>query len=292
MPGPTENVDVNYALRNSLILGALLLTVLGAGYYWTARQTDRLEAIEAEHALLLDELRQVEAVMALYDTAAARLDLFEERRRDQSQWLAAEDSPARTLAYLNELSERRKRRLNFDLHYQAQSAKERHTEHLYSVEGLGPFADVFDLVRDLEEGPLFYTVDHLELGGLEASGVEFKLVLRSYFSDESQEGERRMTGPLARAPHNPFRPLIARSLPANDAGLLELDGARLSALTHEQAFISDRSGRIHTLRPGDPVFLGRLAAIDISRNRAVFVLNKGGIVQRHVLEVEMHTSRR
>lgn len=283
---------MKYALRNSLVLGVLLLVEVGAGYYWTARQAGQLEAIEAEHALLHDELRQVEAVMVLYDTAATRLGEFEERRLNQSQWLAAEDSPARTLAYLNELSERRRRRLNFDLHFQTRNEGERHTEHLYSVEGLGPFSDVFALVRDLEEGPLFYTVDHLELGAIEGEGVEFKMVLRAYFSGASQEGERVMQQPLARAPHDLFKPLIVRSLPANDTGLLDLDGARLTALTHEMAFISDRGGQIHTLRPGDPVFLGRLAAIDIGKNRAVFVLNKGGIVQRHVLEVEVHTSRR
>jgi hypothetical protein len=285
---------VTYALRNSLILGLLLLAEIGCGYYWIeVRQTENLEELEALHSQLRDELEQIEAVMAIYDTTVSRLQAFEGRRQEQHQWLAAQDSPARTLAYLNELSERRGRRLNFDLHFQDQRQAERHIEHVYSLEGQGPFAHFFGFLHDLETGPLFYTADHVEIGMKEGAEVEFRMVLRAFSSGEPEPGQGDSTGPgLAAAPHNLFRPLIARVLPSNDLGLLELDGARLTALTHEAAFLSDRGGQIHQLHPGDPVFLGSLAEIDIRQNQAVFVLNKGGIVQRRTLEVAIHTSQR
>jgi len=66
--------------------------------------------------------------------------------------------------------------------------------------------------------------------------------------------------------------------------------AQLNVYAHsfegrELVYLVDRSGEMHVLRRGDPVFLGRLTKIDMTRSRVEFELNRGGIWGRHTLTV-------
>ena len=91
---------------------------------------------------------------------------------------------------------------------------------------------------------------------------------------------------------NLFAPLITRGLPPNVAGLPVVEGARLKIVTHDMVYLEDRGRKMHMLRTGDPVYLGRLASIDVMRNQAVFELNKGGIVEWVTLRIEEGDARR
>lgn len=292
---------MSHALRNSLVLGLLLLLEAAGAYYWIAvRQGDQLAQQAAQRADLKAHLEVIDAALAIYDSTAARLDSLKARRQRQTQALAITDSPARTLAYLNLLGERRQRRLSFDLHFTGQRPQDNYGEHVYSLEGEGPFAHLLGFIEDLEYGPLFYTVDYLNLESRAEQadshgygGVAFKLVLRSYFGGGEAPGQTPLQ-PVARTgqrPPDPFRPLIAHALPKNTLSLFEADGALLTGLTHELAFFTDRRGNAHMLKVGDPIFLGRLARIDIYQNEVEFVLNEGGIRRQIVLSLAADDGR-
>ncbi|MCF7822728.1 MAG: LysM peptidoglycan-binding domain-containing protein [Candidatus Marinimicrobia bacterium] len=85
--------------------------------------------------------------------------------------------------------------------------------------------------------------------------------------------------------YDPFQPLILSQLPPNVDGLLNVDQAKLVALTNKSAFILDQKGVMQEMKVGSKVYLGYLSKIDLNRGRVMFELNKGGIYSTAVLDL-------
>ncbi len=293
---------MSYARRNTLILGILLVLVSAAGLYWTrVRQVEQGKVLQKRESELRVELDNINAVIAFYDSTKLHLDHLQERWQARTQVVPVADSPAQTMEYLYAITRLPGAFVSFDLVYKGQKDEKGYSVNRYALEGIGHFENLQAFLWHLEHGRYFYTVDHLEIVYTEPDSgmytadwerVNFSLYLRS-FAAPGQAGEPlpaaqlRPEGWVA----NPFLPLITEHLPDNRAGLPEVEGARLKALTHATAYLVDKQGRTHVLREGDRVFLGRLYRIDIQRNRAWFVLNKGGIEERLALRVELDDKR-
>lgn len=293
---------MSYARRNSLILGILLVLVSGSGLYWTElRQAAQLKALQGRERERRAELDNINTVLGLYDSTQAHLARLQESWDARTQVVPTADSPAQTMEYLYEILKLPGAFVSFDLVYKGQKEGKGYSVNQYALEGIGHFENLQAFIWHLEHGWHFYTVDHLEIEYTEPDSgtytaewerVHFEMFVRSFFAPGQAEEAlpAAQPQPEGRAP-NPFLPLITQHLPANRLGLLEVEGARLRALTHDTAYLVDRQGRAHVLREGDRIFLGRLERIDIRRNRAWFVLNKGGIEERRALRVELDGKR-
>ena len=217
----------------------------------------------------------------------------------RTQVVPASDDPAQTLSYLYGLTKQPKASVSFNFQYEGRSDETDYSANQYRLEGEGPFENLYAFLWHLENGRRFCGVEHLEIEeyrDLDARAqadrklVKFQMVLRAYFAPQSQVEDlpsaRAHARPEALA-GDPFRALIALTVPENRLGLFEVAGARLRGLTAELAFLVDREGQVHLLREGDAVYLGRLARIDMDRNRVEFLLDEGGIWKRHTLQVEV-----
>jgi hypothetical protein len=296
---------VSYALRNSLFTAALLLLVIGAGIYWVGvRKVEHLKALQATYAEARAELETANSVLAIHDSTQAELDALKERWRTQDQIVPASDSPDQTLAYLDELQKLAGRRLDFDFLFKVREDDEQYSTNIYGIQGKGRFASLYAFLWYLEHGHSFYTVDRLQLtfrepdSGVQSGDwlwIQFRMVVRAYFQPESRVedlpplGDEPVRESLAL---DSFRPLITRTLPRNTDGLLVIEGAVLKGLTHDTAYMGDGEGGLHVLRKGDRIYLGWLDKIDILRNRAEFLMNRGGIWERLWLSVELSETQR
>ncbi|MEM8558699.1 MAG: hypothetical protein AAGG50_12835, partial [Bacteroidota bacterium] len=83
---------------------------------------------------------------------------------------------------------------------------------------------------------------------------------------------------------NPFYPLILEALPPNTDDLVDVEGNALVSVVGEVA-VFERGGVLRSLRVGDRVYLGRIAAIDTEKARVVANLNRGGIRERVELDL-------
>lgn len=81
-----------------------------------------------------------------------------------------------------------------------------------------------------------------------------------------------------------FYPLI-HNIPPNTEGLINVEQSRLIGLTAEKIFLMDQAGTLRELQVGDEVYLGSLSSINQQTQSAVFVLNKGGIVEEYALQL-------
>ena len=294
---------MSYARRNSIILGLLLVLTVSLGTYWTAvRQVDQIRTLGAREDALYTELERVNAVLAIYDSTLAGLNRLKARWQTRTQVVPPADSPARTLAYIDDVIRTARLSVSFDFLYKGVKDEGRCSVNRYAMEGEARFRDLYAFIWYLERGHRFYTVDHLEIDYRERDvksphwdWVHFKMLFRAYFEPRSRIEDlppvQTSARPLAKL-RNPFRPLITATLPENRLGLFEVDGARLKGLAHNLAYLVDRTGEASVLREGDRVFLGKLSKIDIDANRVEFVLNKGGIWERLRLHVEIETLQR
>jgi len=82
-----------------------------------------------------------------------------------------------------------------------------------------------------------------------------------------------------------FYPLI-HGIPPNTDQLINVENSRLIGITNEKIFLLDQSGKLQELTVGDKVYLGSLSAINQAAESAIFVLNKGGIIEKYELHIQ------
>ena len=296
---------MSYAQRNSLVLGILLVAALAFGLYWTGwRQVSEIDALRTAQGDAQGRLSDINAVLSVYDTTQAKLGRLKARSQERNQIIPAADTPSRTMAYLHELLRFPDASVSFDFLYKGRMDKGGYSVGMYALGGEGRLENLYAFIWHLEHGRRFYSVDHLWIEytepetGVHTAGwdwVDFKVIFRAYFEPQSRvedlPASEDPTHPDAKA-KNPFRPLITKTLPGNRLDLFEVTDARLKGLTSDLAYLEDRNHRMHLLREGDRVFLGKLSKIDIDRNRVEFVLDEGGIWRRVALEVEIDPSKK
>jgi len=162
--------------------------------------------------------------------------------------------------------------------------------------GEGPFRDLYRLLWRIEHGEPLVKIASLRLERTEKAfdnrklygWVSFELVLEAYYSPKYAALDEPWPIPSGdEIPdlYNLFYPLVLPELPPNKEGLPEVEGAQLLAVVGDRVYIKDKKGRLVALREGDRVYLGRLLRVDPDRGKAVFLLNKGGILQKIVLQM-------
>ena len=293
---------MSYALRNSIVIGVLLVLALGVGIYWIEmRWVEQIDVLEAREKELRGDLKNINAMLSIYDSTLATLNRLKDRWQARRQIVPAKDNPARTLAYLYELLNPLS--VNFDFLHKGDNDEASYSVNTYALQGEGRFKDIYAFIWQLEHGRRFHTVDLLQLEYSESGGgkrsdkwdwTTFKMIFRAYFEPGSRVEDLPATEelvPPVLGTRNPFRPLITKTLPENHLGLFEVEGAQLKGLSHNMVYLMDRSGQIHHLHKGDRVFMGKLDKVDIFRNQVEFVLNKGGIWERVTLNVETRAAQ-
>ncbi len=85
-----------------------------------------------------------------------------------------------------------------------------------------------------------------------------------------------------------FYPLI-HGIPPNTDGLINVEQSRLTGLTADKIFLIDQKGTLQELVIGDEVYLGSLSSINQEDDTAVFVLNKGGIVEKYEMTLDQNS---
>ncbi|MCD6326059.1 hypothetical protein J7M28_00685 [bacterium] len=123
--------------------------------------------------------------------------------------------------------------------------------------------------------------------------VSFSMLVKAYYGASSSLSMDQ--APLVVPPPpeliNPFYPLLLEDLPKNTHGLLEVDSAKLQAVTYDTAFITDQTGNLIALQVGDEVYLGYLVSIDPKKSECVFALDLGGIKTDFTLGINFDENR-
>jgi len=293
---------MSHKQRNTLILAVQFIGVLlSGGYLLLQRFPAEFDSVQQEYErcnrILDDRSRKDERL------ARIGYELTHNTER-MSSWTKVIDTSVTmtdVLAYLNDIQQVHGSVI-FTLTYIREALDSTYGYKVFSFDGEGDWESVFSLIWALENGPRLFSIDRLNIRGVEVIEEmdhppyysQFRLVapfsmeIKAFFSRASTSLPKRESAAqtLGLTPEgvNILTPSITRDLPPNDLGLLECERAALKALLPDKVIVADHLGAIHSLREGDEVYLGYLSKINRMENTIEFVLNKGGIIEKFILK--------
>ncbi|MBI2418759.1 MAG: hypothetical protein HYV28_12820 [Ignavibacteriales bacterium] len=288
---------MNRKIKNTLALVGILaaLLVLGFAFIFIFQKPSikkkkaelaNLKAFEYDTEGLRQQLRDKTREASILDSVLAA------RKFNIPQGL----SPLKFYEFLNNMAPMLSQECKVNVEYLEQKTDKNFFFHSYKVSGYGTYNDMYQIVYAIEQSKELKKILNITLSSYVVTTdtdepdflVNFTLNVGTYFADNDRfaSAEYIENKLSASKLYDVFYPLIRTQIPPNYDGLLDVQGARLLALVPEGAFISDLKGESFLLMEGDKVYLGYLTQIDRQRNKAKFVLNKGGIVESIEIPLE------
>lgn len=297
-----------YQLRNSIVLGVLLVLILfGGGYYHWIRQPGQVEEVDAKIKKVDTELQNTPDLIGQFNTTRASVEDMQGRWQNRTKDIPTADQTAQTYAYLNRIIDLAGF-LKLDMIYQGEQKFGSYGHNIYNLRGESDFENFYKFIWMLENGRKLYKIPTLNLRTIEIVKTEtkpgeepspegrefrigFEMIIHAYFTPATDltgsvgYGEV-MPGALL---YNPFKPLILSSIPPNMLGLVEVERSELKAVIPGKAFLQDQNNQIQTLQEGEEVYLGYVTKIIPEEGRVQFTLNKGGIIEKFELTIRFET---
>ncbi len=285
-----------FARRNSLTLGLIWLVLLVVGLFWYVKDTRRLEAAYREEKQAREELeRSQNEIRRLTDVETLHEELKQKWLNEPKVILAA-DEPSFTLSYLNWIMSTNSLIIDFDFTLNGKREDKKHTEFTYTLNGEASYQDLHKLVWYLTYGPILYQIYDLNMRrqGADTDLLRFTMRLRGFTVtsqsdslDDLHELRKPLTAKLG-AHSDIFAPRIKPTpkvvvkakpkpkLPPKRPGEIDVEKAKIRAITGNSVFISEGGSGLVELKVGDPVYLGKLVRIDLKNSRAIFRITKFG----------------
>lgn len=286
-----------YAVRNSIILAVLLMLFTGAGGgYIHFYQDKKLERIDAERKEMREKLGDVTDLYTRLAATQQRVQMLNAAWVQRPKILPPVEVASTTNEYLNEILALSP---DLDLNVLTQEKVEQDgCGYLrYHLAGQGPFFSLARLFQYVEQGPRLMKLRNVDIREVhsmdEATGamshtVQFDADLLAYYSDQEAFRDSCTAPPLAQVAfkpitYNPFISLVNPDIPPNVYDLPDVEKSTLLAVMKGRAFISDQHNQLVMLSEGDEVYLGYVSKVMPERKQVLFLLNKGGIVERYML---------
>lgn len=285
-----------YKIRNMIILGSItILIFLFGGYLTLWSYPKKIDSMKREIILLHNQAKQYEGLEEQYFQLEELIKSKKLKLSGLDKNFTTEVTFAQTYDYLNGILNYIGY-LEFNMNLVKKVDMGKFGYNIYSIRGEGSFSRIFQFIWFIEKGPQMFKIKRLGLHSMETTDpqtkrirlvVPFEMEVWSYYAnlDSLPKVTRSLKNVPARMVSNPFQPSILRSLPSNVDNLIEVNKAQLKAVMADRILI-EYGGKDQVMRQGDRVYLGRLEKINLSKNEAVFVLNKGGIFERYTLQMD------
>lgn len=285
---------MSYAVRNTIILLVTLFLIIGLGYGYSKFYLEsKLQNYELDLANKKNDLNskqsinnQFEELSATYEKALAVINNYD-------KILYPSNKPDKVFDFLNKINEDGGNRIFFDYVFNDSIPDNQYGVIESSVSGFGNYSSLVSFINKIENSQLLNKVSNVTISPARTddgvNDVNFNLTLNSYYQ-KSQLFDSTKTTLIVKekegvSTYNPLFPLIQNTLPANEDGLVNVEGTRIVGITANRVFVIGQEGKVISLKVGDKVYLGYLSSLDLKNKRATFNLNKGGIQEVITLEV-------
>ncbi len=288
---------MSYKVRNSIVLGVLLLLIVGVGTYVRAFHLPKKQnTIDAEIKRIDEELSNTPNLIHEYNTLSETVAETKKRWESRNKEIPAEDITGRTYDYFSSLIER-SGGLKLNMIYQGGQPRGNYGFNVYNLRGEGRFDNLYKFIWYLENGRKLFKVNTLTMKGLEVSSAEkedagqlivtFEMSVNAFFAT-IPELAVPAADPLTVPTYvgmDPFEPVISANLPPNKYELVEIERSDLKAVIPGKEFVVDQKNNFRTLEPGDEVYLGYVTKLLPEQGRIECTLNKGGIFEKVELKI-------
>ncbi|MGA9117713.1 MAG: hypothetical protein WB626_13165 [Bacteroidota bacterium] len=293
---------MSYMIRNSIVLGVLLVVVLLAGTYLRAFRLPTEEAEIAGRVKQIDEeLQNTPNLVHQFNELSATLADTRKRWDTRDKDIPPADITSETYAHFSHLMDL-SGEVKLDMLYAGMQQRGNFGYNVYNLKGEAPFESFYKFLWHLENGRKLYKVQGLTAKGIEIAPsdneegrllVAFQANVHAYFTSvpelATSVGER--TGSPDYLYVDPFEPVIASGIAPNVRDLVEIERSDLKAVIPGKAFVLDQTSAIRALEEGDEVYLGYITRIVADEGRLEATLNKGGIIEKVVLTIRYGPSQ-
>ena len=284
------------AAKNTIILFILLVVITSAGVFRVhIYSTEKLKRIEKMNAEKRIEIKSIADKVKNYDVAVKVLEDSKMKWRTREKVLQKDEQSGGTLLFLNDIASKSNSAVKFDFTFLEVSMDNGYGFGKYSITGEGTYYSVYGFINEIENARNLYKIKMLNIQGVDEVSektdkpvtiIKFSFILESYFSSEGdEETEYAISNEYVNSVINPFNPLVKKSLPPNNNGLIEVENAKLEAISYDMIIVKDNKGGFTSLKVGDKVYLGYLTSINPKQGEAEFTLNKGGIIEKVILKI-------
>ena len=287
---------MSYIIRNTVILGVVLLVILGVGSYVALYSLPKkIKVLDTDIKKIEVELQNTPDLANQYNVAAALLEESKKRWETRSKDVPPKDITGETYGYFNRTIDV-SGEVKMDMTYIGPKDFGRYGYNVYALKGEATFDNLYKFIWYTENGRRLFKLSNLSLRGYESKSTEtgetkvlvlFEMELQAYYSSipELNVAPGVTEGSPVTLTTNPFYPLIFRQIPAPQANEIEIERSILKAVIPGKAFIIDQNQKSRTLEEGDKVYLGYVTKIVPDQGRVECMLNKGGVAERYDLKI-------
>ena len=278
-----------YAIRNSIILGVLLIIVFVGGMLSNSQSVKRLEKIEKvfrENNQTLDQLKKTNPDLEKTDEIIASLEEMKKKALENNKIILKNDNPSQTYQYLIDITETFTPGLNFDFKV-AQSGKKGNLPfNSYTLNGSGNVELLHFFLYQLEYQAPLYVIESMRISETSVAlkdTVDFSMKLSVFYDKKTGTSISEIpfrSFSYSNLTYNPFYSQIHAPLDrTEEEKYININSSAIIGLTPDKVFLRDMNGQILTLVPGTRVAYGYLNYINWKQQCAVFNINRIGINQ-------------
>ncbi|MBZ0199854.1 MAG: hypothetical protein K8H86_08300 [Ignavibacteriaceae bacterium] len=288
---------MNRKIKNTLVLVALLIFLLAAGgafIYFI--QHISIEKKNKQLAALKANNYDSELLTQQYKTLLVRAASLDSILAARKFNIPKDLSSIKFFDFLTGVTNHFTNATQIDVKYMDVFPEKDFFYHEYDITGGGTYNDIYKLIFAIEQSKELKKIKEASFAnyvqtdeeGVPQFYVTITMIVDVYYSLNDRFATTLSIENDIDAPsiYNPFYPLVRNEIPPNLDDLLDVQGSRLLALIPEGAFLSDSKGNTYLLWEGEQVYLGYLTKIDYDNNKVSFILNKGGIIEKVVLNLE------
>lgn len=294
---------MNRKLKSTLGLVALLVFILTAGaIYIFVVQNGKIKSKTAKIKELSSHDLDQQMLLTQYQDAQNRVAKIDSALAARKYNIPQDIKELNFFDFLNKISGNFSELTKIDVEFVEHKKDKEFFIYQYKLTGSADYNDLYQLIYSIEQSKELKKIKSAQLSNMvftDADGipnflVSYTLVVDVYYADNNRFSTASLVENNlgSRALYDAFYPLIRTAIAPNIDKLLDVQSAKLLAIVPEGAFLTDASGESFLLVEGDQVYLGYLTKIDYDHNKASFVLNKGGIIERVTLNLEKEVTNK
>ncbi|MBN2008349.1 hypothetical protein JW960_03265 [candidate division KSB1 bacterium] len=287
---------VSYQTRNviTLLIFTLIIGSVG-GYYMLFKYPKKIKFFETELKKIDQKVNALQGIETQFEMIQKQIEDEQAKLSELDKQIVTDISAAQTYTYINQLMNY-SGEFKIDMIFTGSGGNGGYGYKVFNLRGEGSFHNLFRFIWYMEHGPQIYKVKSLQLRGMENRDpdtgktdlvVPYEMQIWAMYAqiNDLPAIKRQLNDVHYTSVSSCFTPYVTRDIPRNVDNLLEVERAELKAVMPDKAFVVDQAGNVSILEPGSKVYLGYVTRIDPIKNQVEFTLNKGGIVEKFVLEL-------
>jgi hypothetical protein len=287
---------VAYQTRNVLTLLIFTLTIGSiGGYFLFIKYPKKIKYFNGELKKIDQKISALDGVEQQFEMIQQQIEDEQEKLSELNRQIVMDVTAAQAYTYINHIMDYAGE-FKMDMVFGGSGSSGGYGYKIFNLRGEGTFQNIYHFLWYLERGPQIYKVKSLQLRGVEGRdeksndmqiSIPFEMQIWALHAQINDLPliKRKLGDVTCASVKDCFYPFVTRDIPRNTDNLLEVERAQLSAVMPGKAFVVDQNNKVKMIEPGTPVYLGFVTRIDPNRNEVEFTLNKGGIVEKFVLEL-------